>query len=690
VGASGQFQINAIFRAIDKFSAPVAQMHSKVTALSSYGEKGFKGLTKAADAYVGVIHGAARAIGAFGLAAGAGLAYAAKAGIDFDQQMADVAAVSLMSRNQIGDLEAAARRLGRTTKFTATEVGSAMELMGKAGFTNVQILQSIDGVLAAAAAEGEGLAETTGHVSNVLKGMGLEADQTGRVADVLALAAARTNSSISSLGESMSNVSSTARQFNIPLEQVVGSVALLQDVGLDASVAGSALNTMLTQLAAPSDKAKEAMRALGVKFKDAEGNMLPLKDVFAQMQKAMDGSKGNMSQVAFFAELVGLRGQKAAQNLADLFKSGKVNTLFEELEKAEGVAHDMADLRMDTFQGDMTKLGAAVNGLQIDLFDLNKGGLRDVVQAMTDWVNVNHDVIVSGAREYLEKIAKNLPEIIDTGLKIGKVAAAFYAWSVAIKGVKLAVDTYTVSAKLVGAVGATIRWAAVQAGLFNTNVHLAGEGLSAWRARLNAGATSQAINGINDKLGRLGMLGLALGVGFAIGGWINELTGADKALANLMARIAGLEGRNQHNKLDDRNQVLRDGVVVNGITGELVSLGLGIGDGPGEAAKRKKIFEEWHEKRRFRREVGDKPFATNTSQAPQGTTAVPGAGSFAELSKAPIQIVSPQEQVLRSVEETKNTTQVEIAVKAESGTTAKLKKKPKGPIKMSMPSTGTP
>src|SRR5690606_28675336 len=109
------------------------------------------------------------------------------------------------------------KRLGATTKFTATEAAEAMEIMARAGFKNEEILAGVGGVLDAAAASGLEMAEVSNHVSNVLKGMGLEASQATRVADVLALASARTKSSIGSLGESMKNVASTARQFNIPL-----------------------------------------------------------------------------------------------------------------------------------------------------------------------------------------------------------------------------------------------------------------------------------------------------------------------------------------------------------------------------------------------------------------------------------------------------------------------------------------
>ncbi len=393
-----------ISKNLDRISKSASESMTKINAASNGAISGLRNVATAATA-------TAVAVGAIAVGLGG-------AGMDFEQAITDVGAVSLMTREQVSDLEKEALKLGATTKFSATQVANGMELMGKAGFDNQQILEGIGGVLAAAAADGGDLAETAGHVSNVLKGMGLATTETTRVADVLALASARTNSSIGSLGESMSKVSSTARQFNIPMEDVVSAVAMLQDVGLDASEAGSAVNTMLTQMAAPTDKAKASMKALGVSFQDSKGNMLPFADVLGQLKKSAEKSGGNMKQVAFFAELVGLRGQKAAGNLKDLFTSGKFQSLKEELDHAAGSAKKMADIKMDTFKGDIETLGGAVDSLKIALFDTQGGALRGIVKGMTEWVDANNGFITSGFVELVERGVPIVTAFAD-GLKNG-------------------------------------------------------------------------------------------------------------------------------------------------------------------------------------------------------------------------------------------------------------------------------
>lgn len=472
---AGRFSVEAVFKAIDRFTAPVAKMTGGV---DRFAQKMTKSLANI-DRLNSRVHEGIVAVAATTAVAGAGAALAigkiAGAGADFEEAITAAGAVSLMTRNEIASLEKKALELGASTKFSATEVAQGMELMGRAGFNNEQILQGIGGVLNAAAAEGAELAETAGNVSNVLKGMGLATEKATHVADVLTLASARTNSSITSLGESMKNLAPVARQFKIPMEQAVGMVALLQDVGMDASEAGTATATMLTKLAAPTKDAVQQMQALGIKFQDLNGNMLAPTRVLEQMIVALQKSKGNMKQVAFFADLVGLRGQKAALNLADLAKSGKLGELFGELAtKADGAAEKMANLRMQNVKGDLEQLGGAVETFQIELYNLNSEGLRKVIQGTTSWIEANKAFGMEKIQSGVTWLVANLPLIWMWTKRIGVGVAAFYLYAAGVKVAMLATWAFqqatTVAGFVLNALSIGLRIAAAMTNLENLSL----------------------------------------------------------------------------------------------------------------------------------------------------------------------------------------------------------------------------
>lgn len=440
---AGRFSIEAVFKGIDRLTAPVGRMLTSVQRFGLGSRAAFRDVDKGADSVLrsfGSVAQKAALVGAVVAGtAGAALFSIGEAGANFEEAITSVGAVSLMTRDQIADLESKALELGASTKFTATQVANGMETMGRAGFTNAQILSGIAPMLAAAAAEGAEFEPVADVIGSAIKGMGLEMTETGRVADVLTLASAKTKSSILSLGESLAGVASTARQFGIPLEEAVASVALLQDVGLDASVAGSAVNTMLTNLANPTKEVKAQMKALGISFQDAKGNMLPLGQVLGQFQKGAEKSGGNMKQVALFADLVGLRGQKAAANLKDLFKSGQFGTLVKDLQGAKGKAQEMADLRMQNLKGDLTMLGATVDSVKISLFNLESGPMRGLVKSTTAWVGANKALITQRAQDAITAIARAIPAVILWGTRFGKITGVVLGFALAVKAVSLAV-----------------------------------------------------------------------------------------------------------------------------------------------------------------------------------------------------------------------------------------------------------
>jgi TP901 family phage tail tape measure protein len=445
---AGRFSVEAVFKAIDRMSAPIATMQKRMLKFTKSIEKDLGNLNKMGGGFVSGVNRAGAAMAVFGAASAAALAAAAKPGMEFEQQMADLGASFLKTRGEIGPLEKEALKLGAATKFSATEVAGAMESMSKAGFDEEQTLKGIAGMTYAAAAAGEDLVETTANVASVMKGMGLAVDESGKVADVLALASVKTASSIGSLAESLSKAGPVAKQFGIGLNDVTAMVASLQDAGIDASESGSAVATMLTKLATPTDAMRAKMKKLGVSFEDAQGNMKKPAVVLGEFMKASKNAGGNMKQAAFFAEMLGLRGQKAGLLLKDAFASGKYAKLVDELEQAEGTAKKMADLRMNTLTGDLDVFTENVKGLGIELFSMSSGPLREVVQGMTKWLDENKTKVLQKIQDGVKWLVDNGPGLVTWLVRVGKVVGVLYAVATAIKLCAGAVELFTLALEL--------------------------------------------------------------------------------------------------------------------------------------------------------------------------------------------------------------------------------------------------
>lgn len=414
---AGRFTIETEFKGVDRTSSVLSGIEKRTKAMESalsgpvsFADKGIEGFKKVGA--VAVVAGAA---------AGIAFHHMVEAGADFEQSITNVGAVMGKNRGQIKELEEQALSLGVSTQFSSSQVSEAMEQMARKGFDAEEILAGIPGVLNAVAASGEGMAEVSTVVGSSIRGFGLEAKDATHVADLLAFAAEKTGAGILNLGTSLAIAAPTARTLGVSIEDTAAAVGLLQKMGLDASTAGSATATMLAKISHPSTEAAQKMSAMGIAFKDAKGNMLPFRDVLGQFIKAGDKAGGNMDRMSFFAELVGLRGDKAALALSDLAKSGDFDKLAEGLRNTGGYAEKVAKIKMDTTAGSWKLLTSTIEVLEIKLFGLNNGGLKSAIDKTNAWIAANQDLIVSGAAEYADKLVRGVDDLasnIEHGVEV--------------------------------------------------------------------------------------------------------------------------------------------------------------------------------------------------------------------------------------------------------------------------------
>jgi len=380
------------------------------------------------------ITGVATKLGTLGLAAGAGLLYLGKTGADFEHTLASLAAVAKPTQEELAQISKTALQVGADFGFSSIEVAKGMEAMSKQGLSTQQVIAGIGGVAAAAAADGSTLEETMGGLLATMAGMGAGADQLQHIADVMAKAGDQTAAGIGSLTQSMAIFGPTAKAMNIPIEAAVGQLALLQDAGLDASTSGTSLAAVYSKLSAPFGRTGKALKKLGLDVKDSFGNMKPPDQLMNEIFAATGKIEGNVGKAAAITELVGLESQKALLNITAAVGSGKFSKLMGDLNSnVDGYATTVAKLKQDSTVGDINKMTAAFQALQIQIFGLVSKDLRPLIQGFSEWVTANQGVISSGILGFIEGFKAALPTIVLWLERIGKVLAVFYTFAAAIK-----------------------------------------------------------------------------------------------------------------------------------------------------------------------------------------------------------------------------------------------------------------
>ncbi|HGN1993125.1 TPA: phage tail tape measure protein, partial [Proteus mirabilis] len=342
--------------------------------------------------------------GATMTATGAGMLYSAKQtlmpGYEFNVGMSKVQALTRLDKNsdEFKMLREQAQELGATTAFTANQVAQGQAFYAMAGFKPEQIKNAMPGTLAMSLAGDIDLGTTADIGSNILTGFKLDSDQMGRVSDVLVGAFTRSNTSLTMLGDTMKYVAPVASGLGVDLETAAAATGKLGDAGIQGSMAGTSLRAILGRLAEPPKMAAKALEELGIKTRDAKGNLRDFPELLAELDKKT-AKMGNAQRAGFFKAIAGEEAFSALSVLAEQAGKGELQKFVDELKKAKGEAQNVAGTMTDNLDGDMKNLTSAWEALGIKIFDGIDKPLRQISQSITkaiskveSWVKANPEL----------------------------------------------------------------------------------------------------------------------------------------------------------------------------------------------------------------------------------------------------------------------------------------------------------
>ncbi len=329
---------------------------------------------------------------------------------DFEQSIAKLGAISGASKDKLEALKQKAEELGKSTMFSASEVAEGMNYLAMAGYKTKDILASIGDVLNLAAIGQTSLAEASDIASNILSGFNLKASETTRVVDVMTATITNANTNIPELGEAMKYVAPQARALGVSLEETAAAIGVLSNAGIKASMAGTGLSTMLLRLSAPTGRAADAIKELGIKLFDANGKFVGLKNALLQFKEKLKGASQEI-KAQYLTDIFGIETMKTALTLIDSVDSG-YDKLLAKIQKSTGLTKEKVKQMTDTFKMHLKELQSAFEGLLIVVGN-------DLLPALTKFVEW-----LTKATADVSNFYKENKELIKV---IGELAAALYA-----------------------------------------------------------------------------------------------------------------------------------------------------------------------------------------------------------------------------------------------------------------------
>ncbi|MBK8396156.1 MAG: phage tail tape measure protein [Leptospiraceae bacterium] len=372
---------------LDTATQAASQSGSKLQGvLNSLGQAGFSSMSLLSAG----IQGAAVAL------AGMVASKAFTLGVDFEKQMSEVGAATNATKAQFGELEKAARKLGATTSFSATQAAQAMTELGKAGLTTNQVLTGTNAVLNLAKAGQLGLAEAATIAADTMAGFGLQAEDMAMISDVLAKSANSSTIGVQELGETFKYVSGVAKGAGIDIQQIAAATSILGNAGIKGSMAGTALKSVILNLSAPSTEGAKALSKLGLSMsslQDKQGNLKQLPEIFALLNDK--ASKFSTTQKAdIFKDLFGMESLSGALALMDKAEmsfnamTGKMESDFTKMvdvmtTQSKGFAKQYGDALSNNVSGQLDNLSSAVEEFFLVIYD----PIKPIISVLLTWNN---------------------------------------------------------------------------------------------------------------------------------------------------------------------------------------------------------------------------------------------------------------------------------------------------------------
>lgn len=418
--------ISTCIQFIDQFTKPSQETLKAMRKMSSEAKAAGKSIKSAGDTIANA--GSAMTKSVTVPIAGVGIA-AVKTAADYESAMSNVQAITGATGDDFKKLTQLGKDLGASTAWSAQECAEAMQYTGMAGWTAKENIDGLKGILDLASASGTDLARTSDIMTDAISAFGYKASDSAKFADVMTKACTSANVSVDTLGESYKYCGAICGTMGYSIDEITSSLAVMGNMGIKSSQAGTTLKNAISNMAAPTKNMKAAMDDLGISIVNQDGSMKSWGDVIKNLQGSFKGLTQDQ-QAAYAKQLFGkesMAGMLAIINTS----TSDYNALADSIKNSGGAANDAAQTQLNNLNGQLTLLKSALEGAAITIGDKLLPYIKNAVgwvQKATDWFNGLSDAQVSMIMKFAGIAAAIGPALLIFGKlvsTVGKVYSTF-------------------------------------------------------------------------------------------------------------------------------------------------------------------------------------------------------------------------------------------------------------------------
>jgi len=294
----------------------------------------------------------------------------------FQQSMQNTFSVMGANANDMQLLEEAAKKMGETTRFSASQASQALYSLGSAGQSATEAVNSLQGVLQLAGATGSDLAYTSETIASTLSQFNLEAGKASHIADVYAKAISKSQANMTKLSYSMKYVGPVASGLGISLETTTAALMKLYNTGYGGEQAGTYLKQAFQKLASGTQDLRNKLQELGISYEEVNPQTRNFADIINTLKEKNIG----------VTESIAIFGETAGGAMAKLIEEGgdAIATMEGLLKSSEGAAAEMQNIQNASFANTKAELSSAMEAVQITIGSILEPAMNGLVSGVTE------------------------------------------------------------------------------------------------------------------------------------------------------------------------------------------------------------------------------------------------------------------------------------------------------------------
>ena len=310
-------------------------------------------------------------------------------GYEFAQKNSELQAVLGVDKQspEMQALRKQARQLGDNTAASADDAAGAQIIIAKSGGDAAAIQAATPVTLNMALSNKRTMEENAALLTGMKSAFQLSNDKVVHIGDVLSMTMNKTAADFDGMSDALTYAAPVAKNAGVSIEETAAMVGALHDSKITGSMAGTGSRAVMSRLQAPTGKAYDAIKELGVKTSDSKGNTRPIFSILKEMQRSFEKNNlGTGQRAEYMKTIFGEEASSAAAVLMTAASTGKLDKLTAAFKASDGKTEELVKVMQDNLGGDFKEFQSAYEAVGTDLFDQQDGSLRKLTQTATQYV----------------------------------------------------------------------------------------------------------------------------------------------------------------------------------------------------------------------------------------------------------------------------------------------------------------